>query len=63
MKSSTPLIGRGAHRTAGPRARRTWMPVTDSWIGSADSRLWNRSEDMNFDWSATDPWTHRVQLS
>jgi hypothetical protein len=63
MKSSKTSIGQNSRGNPGMRARRTWMPVTDSWVGSADDRLWNRSEDMNFDWSASDPWTHRIQLS
>lgn len=62
MRESKTNISSGPRRSTGNRSRRTWMPVTDSWIGSSDERLWNRSEDMNFDWASTDPWTHRIQF-
>jgi len=62
MKTSKTSIGLSSRSNPGHRARRTWMPVTDSWVGSSDDRLWNRSEEMTFDWAASDPWTHRIQL-
>lgn len=61
MKQNKATSNRNLRRGAAARSRRTWMPVTDNWIGSFDARLWNRSEEMSFDWSATDPWTHRAE--
>ena len=63
MKQGKANISGRSRRSPRSRARHTWMPVTDSWIGSFDERLWNRSEDMSFDWASTDPWTHRIQFS
>jgi len=40
--------------------RRSWMPVTDSQIGSIDTRIWQRDSEYDFDWQSTDPWTRRI---
>jgi hypothetical protein len=61
VTNSKKSAGREARGNSGLRVHRTWMPVTDSWIGSADDRLWQRSEDDSFGWSTPDPWTHRIQ--
>ena len=39
---------------------RSWMPVVDNHIGSADTRLWQRDSEYDFDWQSTDPWTRRI---
>jgi hypothetical protein len=49
-------------QTGRSRGSRNWMPVTDNWIGTSDSRLWQQSEGYDFDWQATDPWTRRIVL-
>jgi hypothetical protein len=40
--------------------RRSWMPVIDYYVGSADTRLWQRDSEYDFDWQSTDPWTRRI---
>lgn len=45
---------------SGARRSRSWMPVIDSQIGSADSRLWQRDSQYDFDWQSSDPWTRRI---
>ncbi len=42
VAAAQPRKWRGGREIGG---RRVWMPVTDSWIGSGDSRLWNRYAD------------------
>jgi hypothetical protein len=39
---------------------RPYRPVTDSWIGSADERLWQRGEDSPFE-EAGDSWLSRAR--
>jgi hypothetical protein len=63
MKNSNKSLRPGSHGNPRPKAGRQWMPATDPWIGSDDSRLWCRSEQNHFDWSTPDPWMHRIQIS
>jgi hypothetical protein len=42
VASSAPRRWRGGREVGG---RRVWMPVTDNWVGTSDSRLWNRWAD------------------
>jgi hypothetical protein len=63
MKNCSTTSGPGTRGRRRTKTSRPWMPVTDSWIRSDDSRLWCRSEESRFDWSQTDPWMRRIEFS
>jgi len=48
-----------AGTTSSRTVARLWRPVTDSWIGSADDRLWQRAEDSDLDRVEGDSWLSR----
>jgi hypothetical protein len=40
---------------------RLWRPVTDGGIGSADDRLWQRTEPSDLDWFDDESWISRAR--
>lgn len=63
MKNHDTTTGHRARSKRRPKAGRQWMPVTDPWIGSDDSRLWCRSEEIRSEWSQEESWMRRIQFS
>jgi hypothetical protein len=48
-------------RLVNPIARRPWLPVTDTGLGSADDRVWARIEPSALDWFDDGSWISRAR--